>query len=76
MATAVGITMEIPELIESMNPFLFGSWTTLGVKELGVICALAVAMLIGSIGAAVAYQIGPAPVVATFDYSYLVFASL
>ena len=33
-------------------------------------------MLVGSIGAAVAYQSGPAPVVATFDYAYLVFAGL
>ena len=33
-------------------------------------------MLIGSIFAAVAYQIGPAPIVASFDYSYLVFASV
>ena len=33
-------------------------------------------MLVGSVGAAVAYQSGPAPVVATFDYAYLVFAGL
>ena len=75
-ATAVGLTWEIPGNLKSANPFLFGSWTTLGIQEWGVICALALAMLIGSIFAAVAYQIGPAPVVASFDYSYLVFASL
>ena len=75
-ATTGGLAFEVPALLKSANPFLFGSWTTLGLQEWGVICALALAMLIGSIFAAVAYQIGPAPVVATFDYSYLVFASL
>lgn len=76
VATAVGLTLEMPESLKSANPFLFGSWTMLGLRGWGVICALALAMLIGSIFAAVAYQLGPAPVVATFDYSYLVFASL
>ena len=37
---------------------------------------LAVSMLIGSVGAAVAYQSGPAPLVASCDYAYLVFVAL
>ena len=49
VATVVGLTIEISELLQSNNPFLFGSWTTLGLQEWGVICALALAMLIGSI---------------------------
>ena len=75
-ATALGIVLAIPDALESANPFLFGSWTALGAREGWVIAALALAMLIGSIGAAVAYQVGPAPLVATFDYAYLVFAGL
>ena len=37
---------------------------------------LAACMLVGSVGAAVAYQSGPAPLVASFDYAYLAFAVL
>lgn len=76
IATAIGFILEIPESLKIANPFVFGSWTVLGIQEWRVISALALAMLVGSIFAAVAYQIGPASVVATFDYSYLVFAGL
>ena len=37
---------------------------------------LAVAALVGSVGAAIAYQIAPPATVATFDFSYLGFAAL
>lgn len=76
VATAIGSLMTVPENWQQINPFLFGSWTVLGPQEWLTIGALAFAMLVGSIGAAVAYQSGPAPIVATFDYTYLVFAGL
>lgn len=60
----------------AINPFLFGPWTNLGLTEWFAIGALALAILVGSIGAAIAYQSGPGPVVATFDYAYLVFAGI
>jgi drug/metabolite transporter (DMT)-like permease len=37
---------------------------------------LAVATLIGSIGAAVAYQSGPPAIVAAFDFAYVGFATV
>ena len=37
---------------------------------------LAAAIIVGSIGAAIAYQNAPAALVGAFDYSYLAFAAL
>ena len=60
----------------SANRFLFGDWVVLGAGEWAALGVLAVAMLLGSVGAALAYQSGPAPLVASVDYAYLVFAGL
>ena len=60
----------------SANRFLLGDWVVLGAGEWAALGVLAAAMLIGSVGAALAYQSGPAPLVASFDYAYLVFAGL
>ena len=76
VATTAGVVLAVPPALEAANPFLFGPWTALGGPEAAAIAALGAAMLIGSVGAAIAYQVGPAPVVATFDYAYLVFAAL
>ncbi|MEO9876524.1 MAG: DMT family transporter [Anderseniella sp.] len=58
----------------STNALLFGGWVTLDQSAWLVMTMLAVAILIGSIGAALAYQNGPAPVVAVFDNAYLLFS--
>jgi len=55
---------------------IFGPWERLSVTLVATIVALAVLFVIGSVGAAIAYQKGPAPTVAAFDYSYLVFSVL
>ncbi|TIW91994.1 MAG: hypothetical protein E5V37_19155 [Mesorhizobium sp.] len=34
------------------------------------------AMLIGSVGTAIAYQLGPSSIISTWDFSYLAFAVL
>lgn len=60
----------------SMNPFLFGAWTPMGPEEWQTMGILAAAILAGSIGAAVAYQLGPASTVAIFDFSYVGFAAV
>ena len=60
----------------SADRFLFGDWVVLGAGDRAALGVLAVAMLVGSVGAAFAYQTGPAPLVASFDYAYLVFAGL
>ena len=54
--------------------FVFGPWQPLDAALIGITAALAVATLIGSVGAAIAYQNGPPAMVAALDYSYLVFS--
>jgi len=58
------------------NSFLLGAWSSMGETEWISMALLAVAAVIGSVGAAVAYQIAPPATVATFDFSYLGFAAL
>ena len=61
------------ELIAA-NPFLFDEWTPMRLDEWRVMAILAIAIVIGSIGAAIAYQKGPSSIIATFDFSYVGFA--
>lgn len=56
--------------------FLAGPWSTMGATEWLSMVMLAAATLIGSIGAAVAYQSGPPATVAAFDFAYVGFATL
>ena len=58
------------------HPFLLGRWTAMGAREWGYIALLAVLIVVVSTGVAKAYQSGPAAIVGTFDYAYLVFAVL
>ncbi|MEM1197755.1 MAG: DMT family transporter [Pseudomonadota bacterium] len=60
----------------SQYAFLLGPWIAMGGQEWLAMGLLAVAILIGSVGAAIAYQAGPASVVSTFDFAYLAFAAL
>lgn len=54
--------------------FILGHWQTLDLRLLVTVAALAILILIGNIGAAIAYQKGPPATVAAFDYSYLIFS--
>ncbi|MCG8640419.1 MAG: DMT family transporter [Desulfobacterales bacterium] len=54
--------------------FIFGPWAPLDLKLLSIIAVLAGGIVIGSVGAAVAYQNGPPATIAAFDYTYLVFS--
>lgn len=56
--------------------FLGGSWMAMGSADWLTMALLAVATLIGSVGAAVAYQAGPPATVAAFDFAYVGFATL
>lgn len=58
------------------NPFLFGTWTPMWLNEWHVMAVLAIAIVIGSIGAAMAYQNGPSSIIATFDFAYVGFAAI
>jgi len=56
--------------------FLLGTWSPMGTTQWFSMALLSAATIIGSIGAAVAYQAGPPAIVAAFDFAYVGFASL
>ncbi len=56
--------------------FLFGEWSAMGVAQWLTMGFLAASSIIGGIGAAFAYQVGPPATVATFDFAYVGFAVL
>lgn len=56
--------------------FLLGSWMEMGSAEWGVVGLLSIAIIIGSVGAAIAYQIGHSSTIATFDFAYVAFAAI
>ncbi|PTY36076.1 hypothetical protein BGP77_01800 [Saccharospirillum sp. MSK14-1] len=56
--------------------FLFGSWGLMDVMQWAAMALLAVAIIVGSVGAAVAYQLGRPTTVATFDFAYVAFATV
>ena len=48
----------------------------MGTAEWLTMALLAAAAIIASVGAAIAYQVGPSATVATFDFTYVGFAAL
>ena len=60
---------------EAVYPFLLGYWVDMGPREWSIIALLAILIVAIGIGLAKAYQSGPPSVIATFDYSYLIFAA-
>lgn len=56
--------------------FLLGPWTEMGSAEWGAFGLLSIAIIVGSVGAALAYQVGRSSTVATFDFAYVAFAAL
>lgn len=62
-------------LIES-NPFMLGNWSSMWLDEWKIMAILAVAMIIGSVGAAIAYQTEHSSTIATLDFTYVLFAVL
>lgn len=55
---------------------LLGEWIAMGWFEWALVVLLSMTMLIGSVGTAIAYQLGPPSVISTWDFSYLAFAVL
>ncbi|MDF2233237.1 DMT family transporter [Albimonas sp. CAU 1670] len=72
VATA-GIAL-LPEA--ARQGFLLAPWSAMGAREWGAMALLAVAILIGSLGAAFAYQNAPPAVIGAFDFTYVGFAAL
>ncbi len=56
------------------SSFLSSSWAPMAGGEFLAVLLLTLAVLVASIGTAVAYQAGPSSVVATFDFAYVGFA--
>lgn len=60
---------------QSIYPFLIGNWVPMASREWAVVTILAFLIVGIGVGLAKAYQVGPPAVIATFDYSYLIFAA-
>lgn len=60
----------------ALNPFLLGGWVPVAWREWGVLGGLATANVIIHLALAKAYQSAPPQTIATFDYSYLLFAAI
>lgn len=54
--------------------FLLAPWRAMTLADFGTMVMLAASILIGSIGAAIAYQNGPSPMIGTFDFAYVGFS--
>ena len=76
VASLAILAFDLGTSLGAANPFLFGAWTSLGGTEWSVLALLAAVIVVGSLGAAIAYQAAPSSTVATFDYAYLAFATL
>jgi drug/metabolite transporter (DMT)-like permease len=78
IAGTVVIALIGPDAIgpDSSNRFLLGQWVPMGLDEWAIMAAFGTALVVVTAGVAKAYQAGPSAIVGTFDYSYLVFASL
>ncbi|MEW5421518.1 DMT family transporter [Amorphus sp. 3PC139-8] len=58
------------------SAYLLGSWTAMGLGQWGAMAILAGSLIVGSVGAAIAYQLGAPSVVASYDFAYVGFAAL
>lgn len=56
--------------------FLLAAWAPMGSSEWLSMALLAAAILIGSVGTAIAYQNGPPAMIGAFDFAYVGFAVL
>ncbi|WP_422366927.1 DMT family transporter [Pelagibius sp.] len=75
IAGSVGISwLELASWRVVANPFLLGPWVSMATWDWAVLAALAILLVAASAAAAKAYQSAPPATVATFDYSYLLFA--
>lgn len=61
---------------ESRTGFALAPWASMGGEQWLNMGTLALAILIGSVGAAIAYQNGPPAMIGTFDFAYVGFAAL
>jgi drug/metabolite transporter (DMT)-like permease len=75
VSAALYIGQPTPELV-AVSPFLLGSWGALDLPGWGFVAILAVLMVGNGLVLPAAYQSAPSVIIATFDYNYLIFATL
>ncbi len=76
IATALLAFLGLGAETQAAYPFLLGGWAPLGLREWGLMALLGLLSVAYFIGVARAYQIAAPPIIATFDYAYLVSAAL
>ncbi|MEM7171842.1 MAG: DMT family transporter [Pseudomonadota bacterium] len=76
LATLLLALLNLGEESVAVFPFVLGGWAPMGLREWGLMALLGVLSAAYFAGVARAYQIAPPPVIATFDYGYLVSAVL
>lgn len=62
--------------VDATGSFLLAPWALMGTSEWLSMLLLAIAILVGSVGTAIAYQNGPSSVIGIFDFAYVGFAVL
>ncbi len=70
-ATLSGALAIGPDMSSS---FLSAAWAPMAGKEYMAVIVLGILAMLGAVGAAIAYQMGPPSVIATFDFAYVGFA--
>jgi len=73
-ALGVGGVILVPISGEPAFPFLQSPWMAMSNGTWAIIVLLGILLVAESVGVAKAYQVAPAAIIGTFDYSYLVFA--
>ncbi len=76
MATALVWLWGLSDSLVETYGYLLGNWSFMGIREWMTMSGLAVAIIIGSVAAAIAYQAGPSSVVAPYDFFYVGFATI
>jgi len=72
---ATGVVAWLPAEVGAIYPFLLGEWIVMGAREWRLMALLAALIVIIGVGLAKAYQSAPPSIIATFDYTYLLFAA-
>lgn len=70
------LVLPVSAELASSQRFLLGSWSSVSALEAGILGILSASIIIGSVGAAYAYQNGQPATIATFDFAYVGFALL
>ena len=76
VAVTLLLILDLPCETTAETPFLLAAWPDIDPQGWLLIAALSVLIVGISVGLAAAYQSAPPVIIATFDYSYLLFAVL